>query len=90
MSQAQIRKQIMEAEEHTPEPPRPLRKTSAPPEPYPVEALGGILAGGATAIQEKIQAPLAICADPTAPLAICEAPTAPLAICEVPTAPAAI
>lgn len=62
MSQAQIRKQIMEAEEHTPEPPRPLRKTSAPPEPYPVEALGGILAGGATAIQEKIQAPLAICA----------------------------
>lgn len=44
------------------EPPRPLRKKAPPAEPFPIGALGGILGNAALAIHDKIQAPLAICA----------------------------
>ncbi len=53
---------IDEATDFIPEPPRPLRRELPPAEPYPVEALGPMLSSAARAIHERIQAPLAICA----------------------------
>lgn len=41
--------------------PEPLRRTVAPPDPYPVEALGTTLAGMARALMAVVQAPDAIC-----------------------------
>jgi hypothetical protein len=49
-------------EDFTPEPPRPLLRDLPEGEPYPVDALGPVLGGAARAIHEKIQAPLAMCA----------------------------
>jgi Protein of unknown function (DUF3987) len=43
------------------EPPRPLMREMPPPDPFPVEALGGILANGAIGIQDRTRAPIAIC-----------------------------
>jgi hypothetical protein len=43
------------------EPPRPLMRELPPADPYPLEALGSLLAGAARAIQDRIQAPEAIC-----------------------------
>lgn len=45
-----------------PEGPLPLHRDVPPPEPFPVEALGNILEPAALAIHDKIQAPLAMCA----------------------------
>ena len=45
-----------------PEGPLPLHRDVPPPEPFPVEALGNILEPAARAIHDKIQAPLAMCA----------------------------
>lgn len=42
------------------EPPRPLRRELPPSQPFPVNALGPILEAAAHAIQETIQAPMAI------------------------------
>lgn len=42
--------------------PEPLRATLAPAAPYPVNALGDVLGKAATALQETIKAPLALCA----------------------------
>src|SRR5215213_8645462 len=44
------------------EPPRPLRRDPGPADPFPLEALGDVLGAAARAIHEKIQAPIAICA----------------------------
>src|SRR5215207_8251365 len=44
------------------EPPRPLRRDPGPADPFPLEALGDVLSAAARAIHEKIQAPIAICA----------------------------
>jgi hypothetical protein len=44
------------------EPPRPLRRPLPPPEEFPVDALGDILGGAALAIHDRVQAPLALCA----------------------------
>src|SRR5215207_1939485 len=44
------------------EPPRPLRRDPGPADPFPVGALGEILAAAARGMQEKVQAPIAICA----------------------------
>src|SRR5215207_9951878 len=44
------------------EPPRPLRRDPGPADPFPVGALGEILAAAARGIQENVQAPIAICA----------------------------
>jgi hypothetical protein len=46
----------------TPEPPRPLVREIPPADPYPVAALGSLLSEAALAIQDRVQAPLAICA----------------------------
>jgi hypothetical protein len=43
------------------EAPRPLRREMDPAEPFPMDALGDILEPAARAIQEKVQAPLALC-----------------------------
>lgn len=44
------------------EPPRPLHRELPPADPFPIDALGEILGPAARAIQEKTQAPDAICA----------------------------
>lgn len=51
-----------DAEEFKPEGPRLLMRELSDPEPYPVRCLGPVLESAALAIQEKTQAPLAICA----------------------------
>jgi len=45
-----------------PEPPRPLMRELPPTDPYPVDALGSMLGEAAQAINDRVQAPLAICA----------------------------
>jgi hypothetical protein len=50
------------AEPFAPEPPRPLRRELPPADPYPVEALGDMLAPAAQAIHSKVRAPLAVSA----------------------------
>ena len=45
-----------------PEPPRPLMRELPPADPFPVDALGAVLAPVARAIHDRIQAPIAICA----------------------------
>jgi Protein of unknown function (DUF3987) len=58
-----VAKVIADAETVEPEPPRPLRRELPPPEPFPIAALGRVLCDAARAIHEKVQAPLAICAN---------------------------
>jgi hypothetical protein len=43
------------------EAPRPLIRETSPATPFPVEALGPLLEGAARAINDKVQAPLALC-----------------------------
>ena len=43
------------------EPPRPLMRELPPADPFPVDALGEVLAPAARAIHDRVQAPLAIC-----------------------------
>jgi Protein of unknown function (DUF3987) len=43
------------------EPPRPLMREMPPSDPFPVEALGTTLANAAIGIQDRTQAPVAIC-----------------------------
>ena len=47
--------------EAKPEPPRPLMRDLPPADPFPVDALGGVLALAARAIHDRVQAPLAMC-----------------------------
>lgn len=61
MTQAHVKELLDNAEIFQNEPPRPLRKKAPPPEPYPINELGEVLANAALAIHDKIQAPLAIC-----------------------------
>ena len=49
------------AEQPNCEPPRPLMRQLPPADPFPVEALGDVLAPAARDIHDRIQAPLAIC-----------------------------
>ena len=44
------------------EPPRPLMRELPSPDPFPVEALGAVLEPAARAIHDRVQAPLAVCA----------------------------
>src|SRR5258708_35311710 len=44
------------------EPPRPLMRELPAPDPFPIEALGDLLAPAAAAIQDRVQAAPAICA----------------------------
>lgn len=50
------------AEIMTPEPPRPLRRETPPAESFPVEALGDVLGAAALGVHDRVQAPVAICA----------------------------
>ena len=43
------------------EPPRPLMRELPPADPFPVDALGPVLAPAARAIHDRVQAPMAIC-----------------------------
>jgi Protein of unknown function (DUF3987) len=56
-----VRKAIDGAEEVMPEAPRPLMRELPPADPFPVDALGEVLAPAARAIHDRVQAPLAIC-----------------------------
>jgi Protein of unknown function (DUF3987) len=61
MSREHVRAIINTALEVAPEPPRPLMRELPPADPFPVEALGDVLAPAARAINDRVQAPLAIC-----------------------------
>src|SRR5262245_59800556 len=43
------------------EPPRPLMREMPPPDPFPTQALGGILSNAAIGIPDRTRAPIAIC-----------------------------
>lgn len=57
-----IRKLIEAAETFQDEPPRPLQRELPPAQPFPAQALGTVLNNAAISIQDRTQAPLAICA----------------------------
>ena len=57
-----MRQAFCEAEELKMEPPRPLMRELPPADPFPVDALGPILAPASRAIHDRVQAPIAICA----------------------------
>jgi hypothetical protein len=52
---------FMRRKDREPEQPRPLMRELPPADPFPVEALGYLLASAAYAINDRIRAPLAIC-----------------------------
>ena len=56
-----VRESVRRAEDVKPEPPRPLMRELPPADPFPVDALGEVLAPAARAIHDRVQAPLAIC-----------------------------
>src|SRR6516164_7806904 len=45
------------------EPPRPLMRELPPADPFPMESLGLLLGDAARAINDRVQAPMAICAN---------------------------
>lgn len=49
------------AEDPVHEPPRPLMRELPPADPFPVDMLGEVLGAAARAINDRVQAPLAIC-----------------------------
>ena len=51
---------IDQAQETEIEPPRPLQRPLEPADPFPIEALGGILGDAALAIVDQVQCPEAI------------------------------
>ncbi len=59
---AALRTIIDNARDVRAEPPRPLMRELPPADPFPVDALGAVLAPVAHAIHDRIQAPVAICA----------------------------
>jgi hypothetical protein len=56
-----IRRIVEGAEQIKLEPPRPLVRVIPPADPFPVDALGSVLAPAARAINDRVQAPIAIC-----------------------------
>jgi hypothetical protein len=62
MTAAQAKAAFDAAEDFSPEQPRPLRREMPPADPFPVDALGGILGPAARGIEDRVQAPAAICA----------------------------
>jgi uncharacterized protein DUF3987 len=58
---AEIRRIIAMGEDAKLEPPRPLMRELPPADPFPVDALGGVLGAAARAIHDRVQAPLALC-----------------------------
>jgi uncharacterized protein DUF3987 len=62
---AGVRRIVDEAEELKPEPPRPLMRELPPADPFPVEALGDVLAPATSALHDRVRAPIAIGAQST-------------------------
>ena len=60
MSAARLKDLIEEAPEVEIEPPRPLQRPLEPADPFPTEALGGVLGSAALAIVDQVQCPEAI------------------------------
>ena len=58
---ARVRELVEGGEELKPEAPRPLMRELPPADPFPIDALGDVLAPAARAIQDRVRAPLAIC-----------------------------
>jgi len=58
---ADVRRLVTEAEDVKPEPPRPLMRELPPADPFPVDALGDVLGAAARGINDRVQAPIAIC-----------------------------
>jgi len=58
---ARVRELVAAGEEMKPEGPRPLMRELPSADPFPVDALGDVLAPAARAIHDRVQAPLAIC-----------------------------
>ena len=56
-----VREFMDQAEEVKAEPPRPLMRELPPADPFPIDALGDVLAPAARAIHDRVQAPLAVC-----------------------------
>jgi len=57
-----VRKTVDGGEELKREAPRPLIRELPPADPFPIDALGDVLAPAARAIQDRVQAPVAMCA----------------------------
>jgi hypothetical protein len=60
-----VRSIVEQAPEVNLEPPRPLIRELPPADPFPVEALGDILGAATRAINDRVQAPSAICGQST-------------------------
>jgi hypothetical protein len=65
MSRKSIREIVDQAPEEKLEPPRPLIREIPPADPFPVEALGDLLGAATKAINDRVQAPVAICGQST-------------------------
>src|ERR1051325_3929412 len=66
---ADVRRLIDRRESVKPDPPRPLMRELPPADPFPTEALGDVLSAAANAIQDRVQAPIAICGQSVLPRA---------------------
>ena len=62
---AGVRRIVDEAEDVKPEPPRPLMRELPPADPFPVDALGDVLAPATSALHDRVRAPIAIGAQST-------------------------
>src|ERR1700680_4679312 len=61
MSRDRVRAIVALAPATKSDPPRPLMRDLLPADPFPAEALGDLLASAARAINDRVQAPIAIC-----------------------------
>jgi len=61
MSRENVRAIVENAGDEKAEPPRPLMRELPPADPFPVDALGPVLAPAARAVHDRVRAPLAIC-----------------------------
>jgi hypothetical protein len=57
MSRERLLATIAAAKNVEPESPRPLMRELPPADPFPIDALGGVLAPAARAIHDRVQAP---------------------------------
>ena len=61
MSRENVRATVESANYAMTEPPRPLTRELPPADPFPVDALGSVLAPAARAIHDRVRAPIALC-----------------------------
>jgi hypothetical protein len=65
MSRENVRTIVSNGDEMKREPPRPLMRELPPADPFPLDALGEVLAPAARAINDRVQAPAATCGQST-------------------------